>query len=99
MAHPLVLPAELTIFVAAELRDPWLQWLEQAAGQEADAEADGQAVEEIDAAGLQCLLALSRSLQARQQTLRIRRPSPTLRQACHRIGAADLLAVNEGADA
>lgn len=98
MATPLTLPSEITIYVAAELRSPWLDWLEREAGHEAEAEADGRAVEEIDGAGLQCLLALARSLEARQQCLRIRQPSEVLRQACARLGATHLLASASGAD-
>ncbi len=99
MATPLALPAEITIYVAAELRSPWLNWLEHEAGIEAEAEVDGSAVEEIDGAGLQCLLSLSRSLEARQQRLRIRLPSDVLRQACVRLGATHLLEQPQGADA
>ena len=97
MATPLTLPSEITIYVAAELRGPWLDWLEREAGNEAEAEADGQAVEEIDGAGLQCLLALARSLEARQQSLRIRQPSEVLREACVRLGATHLLGQPQGA--
>jgi anti-anti-sigma regulatory factor len=99
MATPLTLPSEITIYVAAELRGPWLDWLAREAGNEAEAEADGQAVEEIDGAGLQCLLSLARSLEAREQCLRIRQPSVVLRQACARLGATHLLAPAAGVDA
>lgn len=98
MATPLTLPPEITIYVAAELRGPWLDWLEREAGIDAVAVADGQAVEEVDGAGLQCLLSLARSLQARQQCLRIRQPSEALRQACVRLGATDLLEQAIGVD-
>lgn len=96
MSTPLQLPAELTIYVAAELRSPWLTWLDRDAGDAEEACADGAAVEDIDAAGLQCLLALSRSLAARQQRLRIDAASPALRQACQRLGALHLLAPTQG---
>ena len=99
MSTPLQLPAELTIYVATELRQPWLEWLEGDAGDAADALVDGRAVEEIDAAGLQCLLALARSLELRQQRLRLVQPSETLRLACLRLGARHLMAEPEGADA
>jgi anti-anti-sigma regulatory factor len=99
MTEPLVLPAELTIYVAAELRAPWLEWLDAAAGDGAVALVDGHAVEEIDAAGLQCLLALARSLEARQQRLLLTQPSEALGRACHRLGARHLLSESEGAPA
>ena len=97
MSTPLQLPAELTIYVAAELRSPWLAWLDSEAGDAEVACADGAAVEDIDAAGLQCLVALARSLAARQQRLRIDAASPALQQACRRLGALHLLAPTQGA--
>ena len=99
MTPSLVLPAEITIHVAAELRASWLGWLEGAAGDAAEVSVDGHAVEDIDAAGLQCLLALARSLASRQQRLRLERPSGALRQACLRLGARHLLTEPEGAPA
>ena len=99
MSTPLVLPAELTIYVVGELREPWQAWLEAALADGEDARIDGAAVEEIDAAGLQCLLALDRSLQARRLALRIEQPSDLLLQACRRLGASHLLAQPEGASA
>ena len=54
---------------------------------------------EVDAAGMQCLLALARSLNARQQRLRLDHPSQALRLACLRLGAQHLLAEPEGAAA
>jgi len=99
MSTSLQLPAEMTIYVAAELRTPWLAWLDRGAGDAAEARVDGQAVEEIDAAGLQCLLALARSLDARQQRLRLERPSRALRLACLRLGAQHLLTEPERAAA
>jgi anti-anti-sigma regulatory factor len=99
MSTPLVLPAEMTIYVAAELRTPWLAWLDGAPATPPRRAVDGQAVEEVDAAGLQCLLALARSLDARQQRLRLDQPSEALRLACLRLGAQHLLAEPEGAAA
>ena len=99
MTHCLMLPVEITIYVASELRASWLQWLDGDAGDGPEAVADGHAVEEIDAAGLQCLLALSRSLEVRRQRLRLERPSDALHQACRRLGAGHLLAPPEGVSA
>lgn len=95
MTEPLNLPSEVTIYVATELRGAWLDWLEHRAGDADEVVADGHAVEEIDAAGLQVLLALARSLEARSQRLRIQRPSEALQQACGRLGARHLLAADE----
>lgn len=99
MSTPLVLPAELTIYVVGELREPWLAWLEAAVAAGEDAPVAGQAVEEVDAAGLQSLLALARSLQAHGLALRIENPSEPLLQACRRLGAGHLLSATEGASA
>ena len=98
MRPPLRLPAELTIFVASELRAAWLEWLAVAADG-ADPTIDGQAVEDIDAAGVQLLLTLVRSLQARHLDVRIEHPSEALRKACKTLGAAHLLTPAEGVPA
>lgn len=87
----LALPAELTIYVLAELRPPWLDWLHRVCGGEAEVAVDGRAVQEIDAAGLQFLVAVARSLEAHHQRLHVDAPSPALAQGCRRIGAAWLL--------
>lgn len=96
MRDVLMLPAEITIYVIADLRAAWLSWLDADAGAGADlpvdALADGQAVAEVDAAGLQCLTALSNSLQSRGRRLQVRNPSEVLAQACRRLGLTHLLA-------
>ena len=91
MNTPLVLPAEITIYVISELRTAWLAWLDGLANDDAEVAVDGQAVDEVDAAGLQALLALSHSLLARQQRLRLHPASATLRTACGRLGLGHLL--------
>ena len=99
MNAPLILPAEITIYVISDLRATWLAWLDgrtdadlhanpQADG---DLHADGSAVDELDAAGLQGLLALSHSARARGRRLRVRAASDTLVQGCRRLGLAHLL--------
>lgn len=92
MNTPLVLPAEITIYVVSDLRTAWLAWMDALPEDEAEVAVDGQAVDEVDAAGLQALLALSHSLQARQQRLRLHPASATLRTACGRLGLGHLLA-------
>ena len=89
MSHTLTLPSELTIYVAAEVRAAWLDWL--AGTDEADT-VDGSRVGEIDAAGLQCLMALAHSLERRGRRLCVADPSEALRNACRRLGASHLLA-------
>ena len=88
------LPHELTIYTATETRAAWLAWL---AGDGAQATADGlcpidgEHVDEVDAAGVQLLVALAHSLQHRQVSLQLYRASGPLRAACHDLGLAALL--------
>jgi anti-anti-sigma regulatory factor len=94
-AAALRLPAELTIYTAAETRDAWLGWL---AGDAAQADAgdplcpvDASACDEIDAAGSQLLVALAHSLAQRQRRLQLLHASSPVRAACHDLGLADWL--------
>ena len=89
MTVTLALPAELTIYTAAETRQQWLAWL--AAGDAQTLQVDASGVTEVDAAGLQLVVALGRSLGAQQRRLRLACPSPTLRGACERLGLSSLL--------
>ena len=88
------LPHELTIYTAAETRTAWLAWLSGEGAHtsgEAVCEVDGADVDEVDAAGLQLLVALAHSLQRQHITLHLRHPSGPLRTACHDLGLAGLL--------
>jgi anti-anti-sigma regulatory factor len=86
----LTLPAELSIYTAGETRTAWLAWLAEHG--EGPLAVDSAPVTEVDAAGVQLLLALSRSLAAQRRALHLRDPSPALRTACERLGVAALLA-------
>ncbi|MDL2336757.1 MAG: STAS domain-containing protein [Pseudomonadota bacterium] len=88
MTHTLSLPAELTIYTVGELRPQWLTWLAGFADDDAPADAavDGSAVDQIDAAGVQLLVALSRSLMVAQRSLQFLGPSPVLAEACSALG-------------
>jgi anti-anti-sigma regulatory factor len=84
MAPTLSLPEELTIYTVGELRPQWLAWL---AGLEAtEVAVDGAAVGQIDAAGVQLLVALSRSLAAVHRTLQFVNASEVLTSACEALG-------------
>jgi len=83
------LPAELTIYVVRELREHWLQALD-AGGAEPFALAAGD-VEQVDAAGLQLLLALRHTLAQQGRSLLLQAPSAALRSACLNLGLAALL--------
>ena len=89
---PLRLPAELTIYTAAETRDSWLAWLAGDAAHAAAAEplclVDASGCDEIDAAGAQLLVALAHSLARQQRRLQLQQPSTPVRAACHDLGLA-----------
>ncbi len=89
MTTPLVMPTELTIYTAAETRQAWLAALAEPGDGPLRVAADG--VLEADAAGVQLLLALSRSLAERSRALHLVEPSPALHGACQRLGLAALL--------
>ncbi|MBX9715813.1 MAG: STAS domain-containing protein [Burkholderiaceae bacterium] len=99
MTHTLTLPAELTIYTVGELRPQWLAWLARCAATDAPADApvDGSAVDQIDAAGVQLLIALSRSLASAQRALQFRSVSPVLADACSALGLPVPLAESEAA--
>ena len=98
--HPpaLRLPRELTIYTAAETRASWLAWLsgdgghaERNAQGEPVCRVDGEDVDEVDAAGVQLLVALAHSLQRQHGTLQLCNSSRPLRQACQDLGLAGWL--------
>lgn len=99
----IALPAELTIYTAAELRTQWLEWVAALDPADAgDALVDAAAVDQVDAAGVQLLAALVRSIAATGLGWRLDAPSDALRAACTTLGLERLLAgqpVVEGADA
>lgn len=97
MTAELVLPNELTIYHVAELRAAWRSWLDASparagTGPWGPCRADGAAVHEVDAAGLQLLLALSNQLAGLGQEFRVCRPSAALLRACDTLGLSALLA-------
>lgn len=98
MPTPLALPSELTIYSLGALKAACLDAMPKASrakrtpSREAGAwPVDASAVNEVDASGLQLLLALSTSLQARRRTLQLVNPSQPLVNACQSLGLASLL--------
>jgi ABC-type transporter Mla MlaB component len=94
MMPPLVLPGELTIYAVGELKPQWSAWLQ--AAREAAADDDvchvhAAAVDEVDAAGVQLLLALSHGLARSRLRLRLAEPSGPLARACEALGVGHLL--------
>jgi anti-anti-sigma regulatory factor len=90
-----LLPSEVSIYTASELRSQWLAWLGEAphhdSGPDEVLRVDAAAVGEIDAAGLQLLLSLSKALAQRQRSLLLVNPSQPLVKACAALGVAKLL--------
>ena len=105
MQQPHSFPSELTICTVGELRAQWLSWL--AAAREADdAEAvhdqplqvNAAAVNEVDAAGVQLVLALSHSLARERRRLHIENPSLAFSSACELLGVSALLTGTEASE-
>ena len=96
----LALPAELTIYTVGELHPQWLDWLQKSADS-SPVDVIAAAVEQVDGAGLQLLLALASAATERGRALRILDPSEVLRQGCAALGLGDWLQsrVIEGATA
>jgi anti-anti-sigma regulatory factor len=92
----LELPNELCVPAVAALRLDCLEWLD---AQDADELVDASQVDEVDAAGVQLLVALSRSLASRGRHLRLQAPSGPLRDACRTLGAHALIAAHAAGDA
>jgi ABC-type transporter Mla MlaB component len=86
------LPPELSIYTAAELHQQWLAWAKQQPPTQAEALVDGAAVDQVDGAGVQLLIALQRCLATRGCALRLREPSSPLSQACTALGLGGWLA-------
>ena len=83
------LPAELTIYTAGELHPQWLAWL---AANDTAAAVEADAVDQVDAAGVQLLLALQRALAGRGRPLALHNPSAALQAACAALGLQGWLA-------
>ena len=98
MPQSRALPADLTIYTLAAVHRQWLEWLAKlpkarrtSAQGDAPWPVDASAVDEVDAAGVQLLLALSHSLAAKRRALRLINASGALASACEALGAATLL--------
>lgn len=96
MNAPHSLPPELTIYTAGEWHGLCQAWLaDTAAGAPHDADdgwpLEASAVDQVDAAGVQLLVSLARTLDARSTALRLLRPSTPLVDACAALGLTDWL--------
>lgn len=79
------LPQELTIYTVGELHPQWRGWI-MSATDDAPWCVDAQPVEEVDAAGVQLLIALDKGLKARNCALQLVGASAPLQQACAGLG-------------
>lgn len=84
------LPAELSIYTVGELKAVCLGWMGES-GHDADPQGghwplDASAVDQVDAAGLQLLVSLSKSLSQQQLNLQLQQPSAPLTAACAALG-------------
>ena len=96
------LPAELTIYTVGELHPQWLAAATsaQAAGGTDDerCNVDASQVQEVDTAGLQLLLSLSRLIHRQRRSLHLLNASEVLQRACTALGATALLQPSETAE-
>ena len=94
MQEPLSLPDELTIYSVGEWAPRLRAHLANAAdnGAQDAFRVDAAAVREVDAAGVQLLLALANTLAREQRVLQLAAPSESLARACTALGASALLA-------
>ncbi len=96
------LPAELTIYTAAETRTAWLNRLADPAGLAGSGDplypVDASGCDEIDAAGAQLLVALAHSLARQQRQLQLLRASSPVLAACQDLGLAGCLLVDTTAE-
>ncbi|CAN5227518.1 hypothetical protein BH11PSE9_BH11PSE9_21610 [soil metagenome] len=92
------LPGELTIYTVTETHQQWLEhW--PSLPLEDSLQVGAAAVEQIDAAGLQLLVSLRRSLAQREQRLELLQPSAALTRACLAFGCHTLLDTHAPASA
>lgn len=89
MARRRSLPDEVSIYTAASLHEQCLGWARRA--RRSPLEVDAAGVCEVDAAGLQLLVAFRRSLEARGIELEIQRPAHCLCAAAATLGLSQAL--------
>ncbi len=99
MAHKHSLPGEMTIYAVGPTRALFQGWVTKLPKGRRAAALDGSAlsvdssgVNEVDAAGVQLLMSLSRSLAARKRTLQLANPSRPLKAALETLGVSGMLA-------
>lgn len=93
LTAPLALPSEVTIYTVSELSSQWCRWVADMRATQAGEHwlADAGALEQVDAAGLQLLVALGHSVAAAGASLRLRAPSSMLWSGCQALGLGQWL--------
>lgn len=89
MARRRALPDEISIYTAATLQEQLHGWLRRA--RRGVMRVDGSAVCDVDAAGVQLLVAFQRGLDARGVSLEILAPAECLCEAAATLGLAQTL--------
>ena len=97
------LPAEITIYTLGSLRAEWQEWVARATRSRRRTDGAGKPwlvdaarVDEVDAAGVQLLLSLAKSMSASNRPLQLVNASQTLGNACKTLGATSLLQDSSG---
>jgi anti-anti-sigma regulatory factor len=88
------LPSELTIFTVSETFGQCQAWLSAASTAPSSEHLfalNAEGVVDVDAAGIQLLVALANSLSHRDRQLLLVNPSTVLADACHALGTEGLL--------
>lgn len=85
------LPRELTIYTVAETRHALTRWIAALDGKATVWRLDAAGVDEADAAGVQLLLATSRSASLAGARLRLEAPSTALCRASEQLGIAPIV--------
>ena len=92
MSDRFALPAELTIYAVAEIRESMLAWLARQESSAPDAvEIDAGKVDDVDGAGLQLVGSLLQTLAHQGRGWKFTEVSNSLREASQLLGGADLL--------
>jgi ABC-type transporter Mla MlaB component len=98
LKRKVILTGAVTIYEVVALRSQFETWIAElpkgrrgAALNESPLVVEAHGVDEVDAAGMQLLVSLSRSLAARRRPLQLVNPSSPLVAACEALGVAALL--------
>jgi anti-anti-sigma factor len=97
------LSGELTIYTVAEMQPRFMEWAKQGSNTHAsDApnvlRIDASEVSEVDAAGIQLLIGMSRYLAARDEQLLLVNASQRLVRACEMLGVKSFLETTTSGD-